>query len=265
MGKFFIPTIICIILILGFYAPVSAITILFWDDFEDGTWEDKWLNAAQGSYEIINGAEYKKIYGHFPLDDSNNKGVLIFGGGEGLANTKDHSFVVKGDPFSFSTAEGITFESMAQWVIGGQHFVLSASETDTSKLPRNLAYFEPHIRTILDPAGVVWVQTNWPQDNHINHVDDIPAPADDKFAKISFYLNEKIYKLYIDGKLVHEGNHESGLKKGYMSWSTTGGWGNLDNVVVYTGDYNQKAFDIAMSVEPGQKLLSTWSAIKSRH
>ena len=256
---------VCIILILVFYVPVNAITILFWDDFEDGTWEDKWINAAQGSYKIINAAEYKKMYGHFPLDDPNNKGVLIFGGDEGLANTKDHSFVVKGDPFLFSTAEGMTFESLAQWIVGGQHFVLSASETDTSKLPRNLAYFEPHIRTVLDPVGVVWVQTHWPKDNHITHVQDIPAPPAGKHAKISFYINEKIYKLYIDGKLVHKGNHECGLKKGYMSWSTTGGWGHLDNVVVYTGDYNPRAFEIAMSVEPARKISSRWSAIKNQY
>jgi len=62
------------------------------------------------------------MYGHFPLDEKNNRGVLIFGGDEGLANKKDHSFVAKGGPFLFSTAEGITFEYMAQWVVGGKHF-----------------------------------------------------------------------------------------------------------------------------------------------
>ena len=265
MKKNCIPITLYIILILGFYVPVSATTVLFWDNFEDGTWEDKWINAAQGSYKIIDAAEYKNMYGHFPLDDPNNKGVLIFGGDEGLANIKDHSLVAKEGPFSFSTAEGITFESMAQWVVGGNHFVLSVSETDTSKLDRNLAYFEPHIRTILDPAGVIWIQTHWPEENHITHIEDLPAPPEGKFSKISFYLNEKIYQLYIDGKLVHEGNHECSLKKGYMSWSTTGGWGHIDNVVIYTGDYNPKAFEIAQSVEPALKLFSTWGNIKSQY
>jgi len=265
MRQNFILITVCISLIWGFYVPVNATTVLFWDDFEDGTWEDKWMNAAQGAYKIIDADEYKKMYGHFPLDNPNNKGVLIFGGDEGLANTKDHSFVAKGEPFLFSTVAGITFEAMAQWVAGGQHFVLSVSETDTSKLDRNLAYFEPHIRTILDPLGVVWMQTHWPQENHITHVEDIPAPPDGKFSKISFYLNEKIYELYIDGKSVHKGNHECGLKKGYMSWSTTGGWGHLDNVVVYTGDYNPRAFEIAQPVDPACKLSSTWGTIKNRY
>ena len=73
-----------IISLVGFSTLSRAATILFWDDFEDGTWEDKWINAAQGEYEIIDAAEYEKIYGHFPLDDANNKGVLIFGGDQGL-------------------------------------------------------------------------------------------------------------------------------------------------------------------------------------
>jgi hypothetical protein len=238
---------------------------LFWDDFEDGKWDDKWLEAAQGSYKIINAAEYKNLYGAFPLDDANNKGVLVFGGDEGLANVKDHSLVAKGGPFTFATAEGITFESMAQWVVGGQHFVLSVSETDLTKLARNLAYFEPHIRTVLDPAGVLWVQTHWPQDNHITFEDKLPGTPDGTFSKVSFYLNDKIYKLYIDGKLVSSKDHQSGLKEGYMSWGTTGGWGLLDNVVVYTGDYNAGAFELVLSVGRSQKLLSTWSAIKSQY
>lgn len=262
MMKAYSISVFCFLLL---FSALAQAQILFWDDFEDGTWEDKWLNAAQGTYKIIDAAEYKSMYGHFPLDDPNNKGVLIFGGDQGLANTSDHSFVVKGDPFLFGTAKGVTFESMAQWVVGGQHFVLSVSKTDTTGLARNLAYFDLHVRAILDPTlGTVWVQTHWPADNHITHVDDIPAPPDGQFSKISFYLNEKDYKLYINGELVHEGEHEAHMKEGYMSWSTTGGWGHIDNVVVYGGDYNPRAFEMAMSVKPFRKLSSTWGTIKNQ-
>jgi len=260
---------VCSISVFCFLLLFSALAqaqVLFWDDFEDGTWEDKWINAAQGIYEIIDAAEYNSIYGHFPLDDANNKGVLVFGGDQGLANVNDHSFVAKDGPFSFGTAKGITFESMAQWVAGGQDFVLSLSETDTTGLDRNLAYFDLHVRTILDPALVtMWVQTHSPMDNHFTHVDNIPAPPVGKFSKISFYLDEDYYKLYVNGDLVDEDKHESDMKKGYMSWSTTGGWGLLDNVVIYEGDYSPKAFEIAKSVEPAQKLSSTWGAIKSQN
>ena len=138
---------------------------MFWDDFEDGTWDDKWLNAAQGIYAIIDAAEYNSVYGHFPLNDPNNNGVLVFGGDQGLALANvDHSLAAKGGPFLFGTAQGVTFESMAQWVVGGQHFVLSVSETDTSELDRNLAYFDPHMRLLLDPVlNTVWIQTHWPR------------------------------------------------------------------------------------------------------
>jgi len=258
----------CSILVFCFLLLFSALAqaqILFWDDFEDGDWENKWINAAQGIYGIIDAAEYNSVYGHFPLDDANNNGVLVFGDDEGLANVSDHSFVAKGGPFSFGTAQGITFESMAQWVVGGQHFVLSVSETDTTGLGRNLAYFEPHVRVILDPVGTIWIQTHWPMDNHITHVDNLPVPPDGELSKVSLYLNEEHYKLYINGELVDEAEHESDMKKGYMSWSSTGGWGLLDNVVIYGGDYNPKAFEIAKSVEPAQKLSSTWGAIKNQN
>ena len=222
--------IIFISLLIILLNSASTITLgaLLCDDFEDGNFTDKW------------GIAWKNAGGFEEKD-----GVLQFVPGGAEIATKEK--------FDFSS--GVTFEAVFTRT-GDGDFALFVNEEQTAPGGQNI-WNSPSWIGIFVAGGQVNVritQSAQPQ--------AVPEATQGTPMKLSLFLDSTQYKGYMDGKLFDEGEHGLKFSKGHMIFSSAAVPGQMDNAVVYKGDYQSDAFEKGQFISPCGRLSATWSYLK---
>ena len=234
--KISLLSILCFLLI---FSALTQAGVLFWDDFEDGKLSSKW----------------KVITGDFTEKD----GVLNMTQGAG-----QYPNIAVNEAFDFS--KGTTFQARLK-LAETNDIVMPVSPTDTSGLGRKIAWDGPFVRICIDKGVGHPIVQSTPKGNGV----DVKVLADldpiewEKAYQWAMYLKGDIVKVYLDGKKVADTKHTGGFTKGYLTIEgsrlidTT-----VDNVVIYTGDYDRDIIKKAQTVNAKGKISITWGAIKNQ-
>jgi hypothetical protein len=229
--------VLTLFFLLIFSALVQA-GVLFWDDFEDNKLSSKW----------------KIITGDFTEKD----GVLNMTQGVG-----QYPNIAVNNAFDFS--KGVTFQ--ARLKLGATNdIVMPVSPTDTSDLGRKIAWDGPFVRICIDNGVGNPIVQSTPKGNGVDvaRLVDLDPIDWNKAYQWAMYLAGDSVKVYLDGKKVADEKHTGGFTKGYLTIEgsklvdTT-----IDNVVIYTGDYDSDILDKARVVNPSGKLATTWASLKN--
>lgn len=229
-------SMLCFLLI---FSALSQANALFWDDFEDGKLSPTW----------------KIITGDFTEKD----GVLNMTQGDG-----QYPNIVVNEAFDFSG--GVTFQ--ARLKLGATNdIVMPVSPTDTSGLPRKIAWDGPFVRITIDKGVGHPIIQSTPKGDGV----DVTVLADldpidwNEAYQWAMSLKGSSVKVYLDEKKVADTKHTGEFTKGYLTIEgsrlvdTT-----IDNVVIYTGDYDANILEKARPVKTTGKLSITWGAIKNQ-
>ena len=227
MRTFIIP-ILCLTLLLNFTPLAKAQKALLWDDFEDGNFTDKWTI----SWKNAGGFEEKE-------------GLLKFVPGGAEIATKE----------SFDFSGGVTFEAVFTRT-GDGDFALFINEQQTAPGGKNI-WNSPSWIGIFVAGGQVNVRiTQAPQPKMVLEATQ-GTPM-----KLSLFLDSTNYKGYMDGKLFDEEKHGVKFSIGHTIFSSAAAPGQMDNVVIYKGDYQPDAFEKGSAVFPDSNSSVIWGFIK---
>ncbi|MDQ1317788.1 MAG: hypothetical protein QG588_1442 [Candidatus Poribacteria bacterium] len=235
---------LCLIEILSFllvFSVSSQATVLFWDNFEDGVMSDKWKVVTEVFTE--------------------KDGVMTMSQGAG-----QYPSLVVNMPIDFSG--GVTFQAILK-KNKTHDIVMPVSPTDASELARKIPWDGPFVRVCLDPNTGHPIVQSTPKGNGVDVkvLVDLPVIDWDNVAfQWAMYLKGDVVKLYQDGSKVLDSKHTGGFTKGYLSFGgslavdTT-----IDDVVIYTGDYDKDIINKAKAVSSAEKLFISWGKIKDQY
>ena len=234
----------CFVSILCFLVLFSALAqaeVLFWDNFEDG--------AISKGWKINNG------------DITEKDGVLTMTRG-----AKQYPIIVTKDAFDFNN--GVTFQGDIKLGNVSANAGLSVSPTDASELaPFPIPWFGTFVRIILDQNHPYIQSTPKGNGADVTKLADFDQVDPGKAYQWAMYLKKDTVKVYLDGKKLLDTKHTGGFTKGYLSFGagedavkdTT-----VDNVVIYTGDYDLDILSKAQAVNAAGKLSISWGAVKNQ-
>ncbi|MBM3239588.1 hypothetical protein FJZ31_25150 [Candidatus Poribacteria bacterium] len=229
-------SILCILLL---FPVIVQSKVLFWDDFEDGVLAGKW--------KIITG------------DFTEKNGVLTMTQGPG-----QYPSIAVNEAFDFS--EGATFQASLK--LGTTNdMVMPVSPTDASELPRKIPWDGPFVRICIDRGVGHPIVQSTPKGNGVDvarfaELDPIDWEKEYHWA---MYLKGSAIKVYFDGKKVVDNKHTGGFTKGYLTFGGSKAVDTtIDNVVIYTGDYDRDILKKAQAVNSAGKLSISWGIIKSQ-
>lgn len=234
----------CLISILCFLAIFSALAqaeILFWDNFEDG--------AISKGWKINNG------------DITEKDGVLTMTQG-----AKQYPDIVTKDAFDFG--DGVTFQGDMKLGNTSADMVMCVGPTDASELaPFPIPWFGPFVRIVLDQTRPYVQSTPKGNGADVTKLADFDQVDPGKAHQWAMYLKKDAIKVYVDKKKVLDTKHTGGFTKGYFTFGageelvkdTT-----VDNVVIYTGDYDVDVPSKAQAVNTAGKLSISWGAVKNQ-
>ena len=240
MTKVYFASIFCLLL---FFSALAQAEVLLWDDFEDGV-------ISEQNWKINTG------------DITEEDGILTMTRGE-----IQYPVIVTTEAFDFSN--GVTFQGLMKLGTVSANMGLSVTPTDCSELePFPIGWFGPFVRIILDQDHP-YVQST-PKGNGVEVVrfaelDQVDPEESHLWA---MYLEGETVRVYLDGEKLVDTEHTGGFSKGYLSFGageavvadTT-----VDNVVIYTGDYDPDIFNKAMAVANTiEKLSTSWGEIKNQ-
>lgn len=213
---------------LNFVAFAQAQRALLWDDFEDASFEDNWKIG----WKNAGGFEQKE-------------GTLKFiPGGAEIATSK-----------KFDLNGGVTFETLFTRT-GDGDFALFINDEPTAPGGKNI-WNSPAWIGIFVAGGQVQVRiTQQAQPKAA------PEAKQGTPMKLSLFLDSTTYKAYLDGKQFDEDKHGLKFSKGYMIFSSAAAPGQMDNAVVYPGDYQPDAFEKGRTVEVSGKLATIWGKLR---
>ena len=241
---------LCIAVVLsllswGFLLPLQAGT-LFHDDFSDGgNWQDDWYQLGSPGGEIL------QVDGYLELDRSK------------LASDKQLSAITK-ERFEFTN--GLTFEGVITSAGTDEVQFWVANEDGKGQAEDDPWFTVDWVRVMLHNNSV-YIQRAQPAGQGMAGEGNTPMTPGTPY-KISLYMDEQEYKLYVDGKEIINGKHQQNFSEGYLIFAvwTTGPAANenhrLDDVFVYEGDYDPNP---SVAVKSEGKLTATWGGIKAQH
>ena len=240
MMKVYFASIFCLLLL---FSALAQAEVLLWDDFEDGV-------ISEQSWKINTG------------DLTEEDGILTMTRGD-----VQYPVIVTTEAFDFSN--GVTFQGRMKLGTVSDNLGLSVTPTDCSELkPFPIGWFGPFVRIILD-QNHPYVQST-PKGNNVDvarfaELDQVDPEESHQWA---MYLEGETVRVYLDGEELVDAEHTGGFTKGYLSFGAgeaTVADTTVDNVVIYTGDYDpdilKKAMAVANTVE---KLSTSWGAIKNQ-
>ncbi|MBC8230281.1 hypothetical protein H8E77_12095 [bacterium] len=234
--KTYLVSILCFLL---FCPALVQSKVLFWDDFEDDVLSEKW----------------KIITGDYTEKDS----VLTMTQGKG-----QYPSIAVGEAFDFS--QGTTFQ--ARLKLGATNdMVMPVSPTDASELPRKIPWDGPFVRICIDKGAGHPIVQSTPKGNGVDVARFAELdPIDwEKSYQWAMYLKGDTIKVYLDGKKVVNDKHTGGFTKGYLTFGGSKAVDTtIDNVVIYTGDYDRDILKKAQKVDVVGKLSVSWGTIKNR-
>jgi hypothetical protein len=226
---------LCFLLLLWSSAQAK---VLFWDDFEDGVMSDRWRIVTEVFTE--------------------ENGVLTMSQGAG-----QYPNILVDEIFDFS--KGVTFQ--ARLKLGNTNdMVMPVSPTDTTGLARKIAWDGPFVRICIDKGLGVPILQSTPKGNgqDVSRLVDFDPIDWQEEYEWAMYITEDKVKVYLDGKPVADGTHTAGFSKGYLTFEGSRAVDTtIDDVVIYTGDYDPRILDIARAVDASGKLTISWGAIKN--
>jgi hypothetical protein len=236
MKAYFVLTLCSLLLLLS---SVQA-QVLFWDDFEDGVMSDKWKIIAE-------------VY-------TEENGVLSMTQG-----AEQYPNIVVDELFDFSN--GVTFQ--ADLRLGQTNdMVMPISPTDSSELPRKIPWDGPFVRICIDKGVGVPILQSTPVGNgqDVSRLVDFDPIDWEQEYQWAMYVTEDRVKVYLDGDLVADEEHTGGFSQGYLTFGGSQAVDTtIDNVVIYTGDYDKNIIDKAKAVRSAGKLFIGWGAIKDQY
>ena len=215
---------------LGFGDSVQAQRAFLWDDFEDASfadnWKIGWKNA--GGFEQKDGA------------------LKFVPGGAEIATNK-----------AFDFSSGVTFETIFTRT-GDGDFALFVNEEPTAPGGKNI-WNSPDWIGIFVAGGEVHVRITQQAQPQAAPEEKLGTPM-----KLSLFLDSTTYRGYLDGNPFDEDKHGLKFSKGYMIFSSAAAPGQMDDAVVYHGDYQPDAFEKGRGVEYSGKLVLVWGNIKKK-
>jgi len=233
--------LVAIVSSLLVFSTLSQAEVLFWDDFEDGVVSDKWKIVSEVFTE--------------------ENGVMTMSQG----NEQYPSLVVN-MPIDFS--DGVTFQAL---YAKGQtnDVVMPISPTDASELARKIPWDGPFVRITLDNGTGHPIIQSTPTGNGVDVtlLADLPViDWDNEAFQWAMYLKGDVIKIYQDGDELLDSKHTGEFTEGYLSFGGSQAVDTtIDNVVIYTGDYDDNIIDKAKAVYPAGKLFIAWGAIKDQY
>jgi len=220
--------IVLFLVCLTIVASAQAQRALLWDDFEDASFADNW-----------------KISWKNAGDFEQKEGVLKFvPGGAEIATIK-----------AFDFSGGVTFESIFTRTNDGD-FALFVNEEPTAPGGKNI-WNSPAWIGIFVAGGKVQVRIT-----QQSQPKAVPEAQQGTPMKLSLFLDKTEYKAYLDGNQFDEDKHGLNFSKGYMIFSSAAAPGQMDNTLVYHGDYQPDAFEKGRTVEVTSKLAIIFGKIK---
>jgi hypothetical protein len=239
---------LCFIAIISFLLVFSALAqaaVVFWDNFEDGVMSNKW--------KVVTG------------DYTEKNGVMTMSQGAG-----QYPSLVVNMPIDFS--EGITFQAVLK-LAKTHDIVMPVSPTDASELARKIPWDGPFVRIVLDKGSTPapphpYVQST-PKGNGVDVkvLADLPAiDWENKAFQWAIYLKGDAVRVYQDGSKLVDLKHTGGFTKGYLSFGGSQAVDTtIDDVVIYTGDYDKDIINKAKAVNSEEKLFISWGKIKDQY
>jgi len=234
----------CFVSILCFlvlFSTLAQAEVLLWDNFEDGAISKVW--------KINNG------------DVTEKDGVLTMTQG-----AKQYPIIVTKDAFDFSN--GVTFQGDIKLGNVSANAGLSISPTDASELaPFPIPWFGPFIRIILDQNFPYSQSTPKGNGVDVTKLADFVQADPGEAHQWAMYLKKDAVKIYMGGKKLLDAKHTGGFTKGYLSFGAgeaTVKDTTVDNVVIYTGDYDPDILNKAQAVNVIGKLSISWGAVKNQ-
>lgn len=234
--KAYLVSTLCFLLLFSASAQAE---VLFWDDFEDGVLSDKW--------KIIT-----EVY-------TEKDGVLTMTQGVG-----QYPSIAVNEAFDFS--KGTTFQ--ARLKLGATNdMVMPVSPTDSSELPRKIPWDGPFVRICIDKGVGHPIVQSTPKGNGVDvaRFAELDPIEWEQAYQWAMYLAGDTVKVYLDGKEVVDAKHTGGFTKGYLTFGGSQSVDTtIDNVVIYTGDYDPDILEKARAVNAAGKLSISWGAIKNQ-
>ena len=237
--------IVAAFFLLFWVLPLEAETLLH-DDFSDAdNWQDNWYLLGSVGGEIV------QVDGHLELNRSN------------LASDKQLSAVTK-ERFDFTN--GLTFEGVITSA-GPDEIQFWVANEDGKGQAEDDPWFTVNWIRVMLHNNSVYIQKAQPAGQGMAGEGNTPMTPGTPY-KISLYMDEQEYKLYVDGKEIINGKHQQNFSEGYLIFAvwTTGPAANenhrLDDVFVYEGDYDPNP---SVAVKSEGKLTATWGGIKAQH